>query len=229
VRPDEDQGDDRRIYADNRVKEGLFSEKDRSLLAAFADQAAVAIENARLFGDVARLKNLMEDVFASLVSGVISSDVEDRISHCNEAAETILARPKSELVGSPLESLLPILAQDLAPRIAEVRHQEKPLVRYEVHTDIEGRGPVDLSLSVTPLRTSDEVVQGVTLVMDDLTATHELEARRRLFDRMVSPAVISRSQLPDRILGDRVDETTIRRLQGFLRARPLTLRSCSPC
>ncbi|MCJ7706733.1 MAG: GAF domain-containing protein, partial [Anaerolineales bacterium] len=37
------------IYADNRIREGLFSERERSLLLSFANQAAVALENARLF------------------------------------------------------------------------------------------------------------------------------------------------------------------------------------
>lgn len=37
------------LYADSRVQEGLFNEEDRTLLTLFAHQAAVAIENARLF------------------------------------------------------------------------------------------------------------------------------------------------------------------------------------
>jgi signal transduction histidine kinase len=37
------------LYLDNRMREGAFSEADLSLLTAFADQAAVAIENARLY------------------------------------------------------------------------------------------------------------------------------------------------------------------------------------
>ena len=40
------------VYADNRVQEGVFTEEDRSLLSAFANQAAVALENAQLFNDV---------------------------------------------------------------------------------------------------------------------------------------------------------------------------------
>lgn len=39
------------VYVDNRVKAGLFRERDLELLEAFAGQAAVAIENARLFGE----------------------------------------------------------------------------------------------------------------------------------------------------------------------------------
>jgi signal transduction histidine kinase len=37
------------IYVDNRVRAGLFSEQDLEFLDAFAGQAAVAIDNARLF------------------------------------------------------------------------------------------------------------------------------------------------------------------------------------
>ena len=37
------------VYVDNRVRSGMFSDSDLELLAAFANQAAIAIENARLF------------------------------------------------------------------------------------------------------------------------------------------------------------------------------------
>ena len=37
------------VYVDNRVRSGIFSESDLGILAAFANQAAMAIENARLF------------------------------------------------------------------------------------------------------------------------------------------------------------------------------------
>ncbi|HEX3050239.1 MAG TPA: GAF domain-containing protein [Aggregatilineaceae bacterium] len=37
------------VYVDNRIRTGLFSEKDLEVLDAFAAQAAVAIDNARLY------------------------------------------------------------------------------------------------------------------------------------------------------------------------------------
>ncbi|HEY43242.1 MAG TPA: HD domain-containing protein [Anaerolineae bacterium] len=40
------------IYAENRIREGIFTEAHRFLLSAFADQAAVALENAKLFNDL---------------------------------------------------------------------------------------------------------------------------------------------------------------------------------
>lgn len=40
------------IYADNKAREGIFNDQDRTLLTAFANQAAVALENAQLFNDL---------------------------------------------------------------------------------------------------------------------------------------------------------------------------------
>ena len=39
------------VYVDNRIRTGIFSEKDLEVLDAFAAQAAVAIDNARLYSD----------------------------------------------------------------------------------------------------------------------------------------------------------------------------------
>jgi adenylate cyclase len=212
------------IYTDNRGRDALFSESDRKLVAAFADQAAVALENARLFASVERtldevtgLKTLMEDVFASIASGVITSDVEDRILLCNRAAEGILARPAQAIVGSSLTSLLPALSPELPARVAEVRSLTTPLIGLEVRPEIEGRGKVDLALSVTPLRAGDGDPRGVTVVIDDLTEKRRREATRRLFERMVSPAVIEQLD-PERIqLGGQVVEitTVFADLRGF--------------
>ena len=40
------------LYADNRIEQGIFSNDDIPLLTAFGTQAAIAIENARLFTQV---------------------------------------------------------------------------------------------------------------------------------------------------------------------------------
>lgn len=39
------------VYVDNRVREGLFKQEDLAALDAFAGQAGIAIDNARLFGE----------------------------------------------------------------------------------------------------------------------------------------------------------------------------------
>jgi len=203
------------LYAENRAREGLFSERERNLLLAFANQAAVAIENARLFASVRRtldevteLKTLMEDVLKSIDSGVLTADVHDQVTLANRAAEDILGWPQARLLGASLQDLLPALSPDLPGLVAEVKLDERRVSGLEIHSDLAGRGPVDLSVNLTPLKTADQTTRGVTIVLDDLTEKRRLEGQRRLFERMVSPAVIDQLD-PDRLrLGGSVAEIT---------------------
>ena len=203
------------IYADNKIRAGLFTEKERALLSGFANQAAVAIENARLFGavqatlsEVTELKNLMEDVFASIASGVITSDIQDVITLCNSAAESILAMKADILVGSSLADLLPKLSSELADQVRVVKQADQRLMDLEVNSVLDGRGRVSLNLNLTPLKSADQATRGVTIVVDDLTEKRRLEAQRRLFERMVSPAVIEQLD-PDALkLGGTITQIT---------------------
>jgi PAS domain S-box-containing protein len=203
------------IYADNKIREGLFGDQDRELLTGFANQAAVALENARLFGavqatlaEVTELKNLMEDVFASIASGVITSDIEDIITLCNRAAEGILAVTAEQLIGSPLSDLLPKLSAELPAHVSKVKEADERVKGLELSPTLDGRGRVSLNLNLSPLKTADDHTRGVAMVVDDLTEKRRLEAQRRLFERMVSPAVINQLD-PDALqLGGHIAEIT---------------------
>jgi adenylate cyclase len=205
------------IYADNRIRSGIFSENERDLLTAFANQAAVAIENARLFSslkhtlaEVIELKSLMDNVFASIASGVITADVENQITLCNRAAETILGSAAADLIGHPLSEVMPNVAENIAPYLASMRDNDEPVVGLEISHKLPKRGLVDWRLNLSPLKDADQTTQGVAIVLDDLTERKRLEAQRRLFERMVSPAVIN--QLDPNSLqlgGKRVDLTVL--------------------
>ena len=185
------------IYADNSIREGLFTEKDRRLLSAFANQAAVALENAMLFAsiqntlnEVTELKTLMEDVFASIASGVITTDAANEITLCNNAAATILGIPSEKLIGTALHATLSELSTDLPSKVEDVKVGDKRFIGFEVHTQLESRGEVDLSFNISPLKSADQKSHGLAIVVEDQTERKRLEAQRSLFERMVSPAVI---------------------------------------
>lgn len=205
------------IYADNRIRSGIFSENERDLLTAFANQAAVAIENARLFSslkntlaEVIELKGLMDNIFASIASGVITADVEYMITLCNRAAETILGSAAADLIGHPLHEVLPAVAEDIAPHLTSLQENDEPVVGLEFSHKLPKRGLVDWRLNLSPLKDANQITQGVAIVLDDMTERKRLEAQRRLFEVMVSPAVIN--QLDPNSLqlgGKRVDLTVL--------------------
>lgn len=185
------------IYTDNRIRTGIFSESDRDLLIAFANQAAVAIENARLFSslkrtlaEVTELKNLMDDVFASIVSGVLTADVQDQITLCNRAAASILGQASAEIVGRKIEEVIPTFANNILPHLESVRKSDKPVIGLELSQSRAEGGNMDWRLNLSPLKDAGQKTQGVAIVLDDLTERKKLEAQRGLLQRMVSPAVL---------------------------------------
>jgi adenylate cyclase len=185
------------IYADNRIRTGIFAESERNLLVAFANQAAVAIENARLFSSLKRtleevtgLKNLMDNIFASIASGVITADIQNQITLTNRAAETILGYASSDIIGHLLNDTLASVSKELEPHLTEVRETDKAIVDLEISHHSPKRGNVDWRFNLSPLKDAGQKTQGVAIVLDDLTERKKLEAQRRLFERMVSPAVI---------------------------------------
>ena len=205
------------IYTDNRIRAGIFTEAKRNLLMAFANQAAVAIDNARLFesiqgtlAEVTELKNLMDNILTSIPSGVITSDAEDRILLCNKAAISILGQPVDTCVGHSLQDIFSRISVDLPEKVKKVRGQNLTLVGLEYETNLPHRGQVTLGVSITPLLVVDEASQGVAIVIDDLTERKRLEAQQSLFKRMVSPAVIDQLD-PDELKlgGKRVEITTL--------------------
>jgi adenylate cyclase len=185
------------IYADNRIRTGIFAESERNLLVAFANQAAVAIENARLFSslkhtleEVTGLKNLMDNIFASIASGVITADIHNQITLTNRAAETILGSTSTDIIGHHLNETLAAVSIELEPHLTEMRETDKAIADLEISHISPTRGIVDWRFNLSPLKDAGQKTQGVAIVLDDLTERKKLEAQRRLFERMVSPAVI---------------------------------------
>ncbi|HEY61412.1 MAG TPA: GAF domain-containing protein [Anaerolineae bacterium] len=193
------------IYADNRLKSGVFTKSGRDILAAFANQAAIAIENARLFNttkktltEVTALKNLMNDVFTSITSGVITTDKMGNINFCNKAAGAILnVNPKS-IQGKQITKCISLSSYNLNELINNVHQLNQPITGIETKSKFPERGDVHLSLSISPLINASGTSQGTVIVLDDMTERRRLEAQYRLFERMVSPALIGQLD-PDKI------------------------------
>jgi adenylate cyclase len=199
------------IYADSRARSGLFSDRERDLLTTFASQAAVSIENARLFENIAHAKTLMDNVFSSVASGLITTDVEDRIGLVNRAARRILQTPEPH-AGSPFAEAFPELARKLRRPLQEVKADRQPVLGFETKLALPDRGWLHLRVNLSPLKDAGDEVQGIAIVLDDLTEQRRLESRYELFQRYLSPAVIER--LPDdpqqlRLGGQRQEITSL--------------------
>lgn len=174
------------IYADNRVVSGIFGENDRDILAAFANQAAVAIENARLFREIrnqlmtiTEMRDLMNNVFESITSGVITIDQEDCIRLYNRAAEKILGMPADSVLQKAYRNLLSALDMSLESLVEAVKQNGRT---QETELDIvvnKRPGPTSLNMTFSPLHDLNQETLGVAMVLNDISETKRLESVRR--------------------------------------------------
>ena len=184
------------VYVDSRVKANLFNEKDRDLLLGFCNQAAIAIDNARLFSKVNEDKQYMDNIFASIANGLITIDAAGMITTFNNAARHILGLDPAKVVGKHFREAFQVLTQvglvELLQRAMQ-EHDRGTLVSYSVDGVIPGRGMVNLELNISSLRDQGTHI-GMALVIDDRTEIKRSRAEtkqiRDIFGRYVHPNVV---------------------------------------
>ncbi len=184
------------VYVDNRLLAGLFTEREKTLLLAFANTAAVAIANARMYTrteqilvEITRVKELMDNIFSSLGSGIIATDSDDLVRTFNRAASEILNLAPDAAVGSTVEQVLQSAILQLPGPLDWVKERDMEQT-LELHAELPGRGRVALNLSLSPLKDSSDMTQGLTVVMDDVTYLHEHETTINAMKRILPESMV---------------------------------------
>ena len=92
-----------------------LNSEDSRIIRHLLDQASLAIENARLMGqlqvqleEVQQLQRYTEGIFESSPAGIAVLDGDRRLVSINSAFAHLFSMGRSELVGSGLESVLPV-------------------------------------------------------------------------------------------------------------------------
>ncbi len=190
-----------------RLSGELYSSDDLDFLAAVAAQSTLALENARLFTNLRRtlnqtleMKSLMDDIFASIATGVITTDIAHRITLFNRAAERILGIPVERVIGRRFEYVFPELSEDFRSLTQVALQNRTPIYLSEVRRVLPNRGELTLRISCAPLLNAYRQVTGATIFFEDMTEQRKLEAERerirQTFGRVVAPRV------RDRLLAD---------------------------
>ncbi len=195
------------VYVDSRINARLFHPKHKDLLLAFCNQAAIAIDNARLFADLNKAiqqvkedKQYMDNIFGSIANGVITTDSTGIITSFNAAACIILRLDARQAIGKHYQEALQTRPQVRLVELlrnAHLQHEHGTIVNQAIECYIPGReqdGTVTLNFYVSSLRDTQGEHIGMALVIDDRTELRRVEARareiRRIFERYVHPNVV---------------------------------------
>jgi putative nucleotidyltransferase with HDIG domain len=133
------------IYVDNRAKAGLFREADLEVIKAFANQAAVAIDNAQLFDDLQKSnRNLekanrdLEQAYQKTLEGWVRAlDLKDKETEGHTQRVTILTERLARSMGVEGDALVHIRRGALLHDIGKMGIPDSILLKPAALTEDE--------------------------------------------------------------------------------------------
>jgi len=166
------------MQALNRAEGSEFTSEDTARMSAFGAQAAVAIDNARLFSEALAAKSFDESILLSMSGGVIALDNNLRITKVNPAAAEILGASRTLLEGLDARTVLhsqnPWLMDEL--KVVAESGETKQLLDIELKT--ARPRPSSVNLSIAPLLGEGA---GLLLVIEDISEGKRLQGAMRRF------------------------------------------------
>jgi PAS domain S-box-containing protein len=173
------------IAVGHKVSGDAFYRQDLDLLMTLANQAGVAIKNAQLYAAVTVANEYLENIAATIESGVIAINRSGRVAMFNRAAENLIGLTADQVRDSPAAALPSCLAEPLVATLADGQLRTQPeieLPHAAAADDVPASRPV--ICTVSPVRDPAGAVLGAVAVFSDLTPLKELEAERQRAERL---------------------------------------------
>jgi PAS domain S-box-containing protein len=201
--------------------EQLFTNEDIEQASAFALQAAIAIENARLYQETLGLQSFSDAIVQSIQQGIVVLEKDMRVRLVNAYVRRTFGWT-DEAIGKFLFEYRPKYETFLTSRIENVLRSGHPDTQYDVkQTDERGQTSV-LNFYVYPLLQRD-VVNGIVLLIEDVTTRAALEADIETRARQLSVLTEASGQLTATLQTQAVVKLVLDQLERILDFDSVTL------
>lgn len=165
------------LQAINRIN-GEFSQHDLRLLQAIGGPLAAAIENSRLHMDVLAEKRRIETIFAGMSEGMLTVNVERRITNANEAMAALLQITPENLLGKQVTGVVKLQKGELASFISGIGESEDDYPQI-VGDIVRNNGEtVPILISGAAVSDNNDTINEYILAFSDLTQIREVERMR---------------------------------------------------
>ena len=173
-----------------------FTSPETSLAQTFADQAAVAIQNARLHDEEKRSRGFLQSVVDDNADAITIIDSDRRFIHLNAAAEKLFGYTKEEALGKNFMGLIvPDEKRDEAARaVREIDRTGESRIFETTRLRKDGT-LIPVSLSLSAVKDEAGKVIATTAIVKDLTAQKRIEEMLRrqavLFEQISDGVLIT--------------------------------------
>jgi len=170
---------------------GVFSRDDTALLQSFADQAAIAVQNAQLYTQVSREKQRMDAMLDSAADGILILTADHIIERCNPALARMLERSSEEIAGKRHEEVIRWVRFKDGTNLEQAEADGWPLTpnaTLYVEGDLERASGIPLPVGITyaPLVGSDGELVNIVATVRDITRFREAEELKSTFISVIS-------------------------------------------
>lgn len=169
----------------------LFTPNDRVLLQSFADQAAIAVFNAQLYGQVSYEKKRLDALLESAADGILILDAQMNIERCNEAFCKIFGQGREEIVGKNHSQIIQWKKEPQGNTLEEAVHDGWPLTpnaTLYVEGDLQRPLPPALPVGITyaPLLSEEGKLRNIIVSVRDITHFRTADEIKATFISIVS-------------------------------------------
>lgn len=196
---------DRRIIGIGR--EVVGRRKNGTTFSMYLSVGETRVDGARLFvgiaHDVSERKRSAETVqrLASIVESsddaILSTDLSGIVTTWNRGAEHLYGYSAAEIVGLPVATLLPPDRQDEEPRILDLIARGERIEHYETVRLRKGGAAIDVSLTVSPMRSNEGRVIGASKIARSIgqRKAHERRIQELQGELLHATRLVSAGQL----------------------------------
>ncbi|HIN77049.1 MAG TPA: GAF domain-containing protein [Rhodospirillales bacterium] len=190
-------------------KGGGFTDEDESRLKAFTQQVAIALENAKLFEDVAKERAYNHSMLTSMSNAVITINDEGKIITCNKAGLKILKIRSSDIIGKTSEEFFTNGRSWILDKVKACEESREDNILMDSEFEVgseedENLEMVSANISFLPLENQDpdgrmdqsESHLGTLIMIEDISDEKRMKST---MSRYIDPGIA------DQLLGDGSD------------------------
>jgi len=140
----------------------VFSQNDKQLLQSFADQAAIAVFNAQLYGQSIYERQRLDALIDSAADGILILTAAHTVERVNPAFERIYGKSQAEVQGRPHDEIIRWVGKPEGLTLSEAESGGWPLTP-NAHLYVEGDlqrpepPPIPVGITYAPLFNSNSL------------------------------------------------------------------------
>ncbi len=169
--------------------EYAFTQMDWQLLQGFANQAAIAVRNARLYHQLETERSRLATIIENSAHGILILDANRRVLVINQALAAMVGIPPDDALHRPCHEVLNlghVTGVDICQPEQELPFVAHESLRCEGDLARPGGGRLIVSVTYTPLYDEANRLVNVIVNVHDITRFREEEEMKSTFTSIIS-------------------------------------------